>query len=571
MKNKLSLIAFIIICAVMAQHRISHISPATPLKVTTWDAFGYYMYLPAVLIYHDYKELKWLPEIDKKYEVTGGNGIQAIKLDNGNYTYKYLGGIAVLQLPIFLIGHFIAHQTGYPPDGFSPPYQYAISFGALLYAFLALLLLRRILLYYFSDATVAITLLLLCLATNVLQYLTVDNGQSHAYIFPLYVLVLFTTLQWHRQPRLLWASLTGWIIGMATICRPTEAIMLFIPLFWATHTKEAASEKWALVKQHKSHILAAMLFGVIGILPQLIYWKLSTGSFIYDVGSKWDFLNPHFRVLFGWEKGWFIYTPITVFFIVGMFFIRRFPFRKSVLWFCLLNIWIIIAWHEWRYAASYSTRALVQSYPVFALPLAAFIEKINFKKWRYVFYALGIYLIALNIFQVRQYWTNVLHYDDMNRAYYGRIYWNARPSPLDMSLLDNNDMLADETGYTTSIVGTLKAVPVAFPSGSRDLLQQEITSPGDEAWLKVQAEIIAPNNLWQSYLNADLQSGDSIKKARVRLFRPLSNPERANTYECYLSVPKLFKKSEVKVSLSSAYDFSGVVNTLVVTQLQKAK
>jgi hypothetical protein len=31
---------------------------------------------------------------------------------------------------------------------------------------------------------------------------------------------------------------------------------------------------------------------------------------------------PHFRVLFGGEKGWFIYTPITILFIVGLFLMR---------------------------------------------------------------------------------------------------------------------------------------------------------------------------------------------------------------------------------------------------------
>jgi hypothetical protein len=361
------------------------------------------MYLPGMFTYKDLTQLSWIPGIDKKYSMTGGTGYPAEKQSNGNYAFKYLGGVAVMETPLFFAGTLIAKNTGYPPDGFSAPYQYTLSFGVMLYCILAIFLLRKILLLYFSDLATAIAVIMVCLGTNFIQYAAIDNCQSHSFIFVLYVLVLYTTVKWHQQPKQLWAVLAGYIIGLATICRPTEAIMLFIPLLWNTHTKDAAKEKWRMVRQYRGHIAAAMLFGIIGVLPQLMYWKYATGSFIFDVGSRWDFLSPHFRVLFGWEKGWFIYTPVTVFFIIGMFYIKKFPFAKSVWWFCLLNIYIIIGWHIWRYGGSYSTRALVQSYPVFVLPFAAVIEKINTKKWKGLFYTLCTYLLCVNLFQISQY------------------------------------------------------------------------------------------------------------------------------------------------------------------------
>ena len=234
MKNSASFTACILIIVVLTLVRVkySDIRSSHPLRVTTWDALGYYMYLPSIYIYKDLRELKWLPEIDAKYNVTGGN-----------YVFGYLGGVALLETPFFLIGHSIAKFSEYEPDGFSPPYQYSLAFGILLYCMLAIFLLRHILLKYFSDLTTAITLILLLLATNFIQYASVDNAMSHAYIFPLYVLLLYFTLKWHHKPTAIWASLTGYIIGLATICRPTEAVMLFIPLLWNTHTKESAKEK----------------------------------------------------------------------------------------------------------------------------------------------------------------------------------------------------------------------------------------------------------------------------------------------------------------------------------------
>ena len=576
MKNIFSFIACILVCIVLVQYRVSEsdINGKPPLKVTVWDAFGYYAYLPAICIYHDCKQLNWLTEIDKKYQVTGGDGWQAQKADNGNYVFKYLGGVAIMELPFFYIGDIIAKHSHYPPDGFSPPYQYALGFGVIFYCLLAILLLRKILLLYFKDITVAITILMVCLATNFIQYAAVDNGQSHGYIFPLYVLVLFTTLKWHQKPKVIWAILTGYIIGLATISRPTEAIMLFIPLMWDTHTKETAKEKWQLVKQHKAQIALAALGGLIGILPQLIYWKYCTGSFIYDVGSKWEFLNPHFRVLFGWEKGWFIYTPVTVLFIVGMFFMKGFPFRKSVLWFCLLNIYIIIAWHDWRYGGSYSTRALVQSYPLFALPFAALTEKISLSKWRIPFYLLCAYLLFVNLFQVRQYCDTVLHYNDMNRRYYARIYLNPRPTPIDMSLLDNDESLNNEAKYQKMIiVNTDSTIQIHAAINSTDTFIHKVISNNGavakESWLKISCTVKAPGHLWQNYLNAKLVSGDSSKHSFVRLFNAISYDTAANQYAWYMRIPPYLQNASLQLYITSPGSFDGTVEKISVVKLDK--
>jgi len=576
MKNKYSFIACLLVVLVLLAFRISEsdMNGKPPLKVTQWDAFGYYIYLPSFLIYHDATKLNWLPEIDKKYSVTGGTGWPAEKLDKGNYVFKYLGGVALMELPFFYIGDIIAKQFHYPPDGFSPPYQYALGFGVIFYCLLGIFLLRKILLIYFKDTTVALTILMVCLATNFIQYAAIDNGQSHGYIFPLYVLVIFTTLKWYQKPKIAWALLTGYIIGLATSCRPTEAIMLFIPLMWFTHTKEATKAKWQLVKQNKSHIAFACLGGLIGILPQLIYWKYCTGSFLFDVGSKWEFLDPHFRVLFGWEKGWFIYTPITVFFIVGMFFMKGFPFKKSVLWFCLLNIYIIIAWDDWRYGGSYSTRALMQSYPVLALPFAGFVEKISLKKWRFLFYIACAYLLFVNLFQTNQYCRTILHYNDMNRLYYSNIYLNPHPTPLDMSLLDNGEILNNESGYTiTTISHTDIAKHIQFTANTADTFIsttiKNTTNYYTNSWIKISCTIKAPSHLWNSYLNAEIKPGDATKHSKIRLSNPLSIDSASNHYEWEMQISSNTPNQNLRLYITSPYDFEGTVENINVIKLDK--
>lgn len=552
---------------------MAHIGPrpGQPLKVTDWDNLGYYMYLPALFIYNDIEKLEWMPAIDARYDMVGGDFYQAERCDNGNYADKYLGGIAIMQAPFFFAAHYIAKHYDYPADGFSPPYQYAIAFAAIFYALLGLFLLRRFLRYYFDDTVVAIALLLLCLSTNYLQYVAVDGGMSHAYIFLLYVLILFATKKWHDNPKIMRAAMTGYITGWATICRPTEAVMLFIPLMWNTHNKEAAKDKWALVKSNKPHIFIAVVSGFIAVLPQLVYWKYVSGNWIYDVGSAWDFLTPHFKVLWGWEKGWFIYTPITIFFIIGLFFINKQQWRKSVLWFCLLNIYIIISWRDWHYGASYSTRALMQSYPLFALPFAAFIERVNQTKWRWAFYATGIYLIAVNLFQHEQYYKTILHYDDMNCKYYGRIYLNANPTALDMSLLDNDEILKSEKGFTkTNLLQARVEIPIRLKNDAQlSFFKSKLNITTHETWIKTDCNIKTNSGIFGAYLNTELKKGDSIKLNKTRLFSPISIEGISNRYIFYSSIPAYFNGGEMRVYISKNGELDAVLQRIDISILEK--
>ena len=574
MKNLLSLIACIIIGSSLLFYRCCYpgTSNPEPMKLTTWDAYGYYLYLPSMLIYHDVKELKFKDSLEAKYQLSGGNFYQAnIHEKTGNYAFKYLGGIAILHLPFFAIAHLYALNSSiYPADGFSAPYQNAIGFGVVLYGILALLVLRRVLLYYYSDQVTTITLLLTVLATNSIQYFSIDNAQSHAPIFLLYALILWLSYNWHQKPSKLIAFLAGYIIGLATISRPTEAIMVLIPILWNTHNREAAKEKWALVRSNLPMIYLAAIGGIIGILPQLIYWQYVTGFFIYDVGSAWRFLTPFFRVIFGFEKGWFIYTPITIFFVVGLFYIKSYPFRKSLIWFCALNIWIIISWSDWKYGGSYTTRALMQSYPVFALALGAFLQRFWVGSNRIIIAVIGAYFIFVNLFQIQQYNTTTLHYYDMNRLYYSQIYLNPNPTPLQKSLLDNQDWIANEDHFTPCIILKNDSIQsLAILKDSSNILYQSKPKLKGVDYLRINANIKTSPGMGGAHFICELKLNNQIKLSKVRFTYPIAKKDQFNSYSFYVEVPPAFDDAELILRIQSNENLTGEIANLEIIGLTK--
>ncbi|MDZ4669165.1 MAG: hypothetical protein SGJ00_14955 [bacterium] len=573
MKNQLSFIACFVLGLLLLFYRFSYpgINSKEPLKLTTWDAYGYYLYLPSTLIYHDVKTLTFQDSLDKKYQLSGGNFYQAnMDEKSGNYVFKYLGGIAILHLPFFVAAHLYALNSTYEADGFSAPYQNAIGFGVVLYGILALFILRRVLLKYYSDEVTAVTLLLTVAATNAIQYFSIDNCQSHAPIFLLYTVVLWLTIKWHEKPSYVVAFFVGYIIGLATISRPTEAIMVLIPILWGTQSKDSAKEKWALVKANMPLVYLVAVGGVLGILPQLIYWQYVTGFFIYDVGSAWRFLTPFFRVLFGFEKGWFIYTPVTIFFVLGLFYIKNFPFRKSLLWFCLLNIWIIISWSDWKYGGSYTTRALMQSYPVFALALGAFLQRFWVGSNRIIIAILGLYLIGLNLFQIWQYNTTTLHYYDMNRAYYGQIYLNPNPSPLQKSLLDNPDWISNEKDFTQQLVFKNEeslSFKISKDSSNYIYLNHELEKGIN--YLKINAQLLTEPGFGGGYIISQLQGASITKENKVRLTYPGAIPNQINAYSFYIEVPEEFKNAKLSLRIQSNTDLNAELKQLEILGLSK--
>ncbi len=123
------------------------------------DGLGYYAYLPAVFIYHDYK-FDFLKAVDSTYNRSNNSDGFLKKKPQGRVN-KYYIGLSILWLPFFLLGHFISLLLGGVPDGYSYYYQLAIVFAANVYLWIGIKCTRKLILQYSVSEHIAAFIILL--------------------------------------------------------------------------------------------------------------------------------------------------------------------------------------------------------------------------------------------------------------------------------------------------------------------------------------------------------------------------------------------------------------------------
>ena len=229
------------------------------LSIISWDVFGYYLYLPAVFIHHDLgiTNFQWVQDILNTYHPTIGF-YQAYPGPEGDFIMKYPMGLAIMYSPFYFLGQVMVQFTSYSHDGFTLPYQLSIAIGGLVYTVTGLWFLRKILLHFFTDGVAAFTLLIIVAGTNYFQLTAFDGAMPHNYLFTLFALIMWFTIQWHARPGWKYAIFLGLSCGLATLIRPTAIIIALVPLFWGIWGSNALHEKISLVKKRLPQVPSAL-------------------------------------------------------------------------------------------------------------------------------------------------------------------------------------------------------------------------------------------------------------------------------------------------------------------------
>lgn len=394
------------------------------------DAPSYYTYLPATFIYHDL-HLNFIDRNPAFFK----NKIWYYKIENGRKLIKHPMGISVVLSPFFLAGHLAAKITGGQQDGYSLCYQNAVSIGVLVYLFLGLFYLRKLLLSFFSEKIVTLTLIAIVIGTNLLWYSTFEGLMPHAISFSLLCVCLFHFYEWLKEGNKKHLLIFAALFGLSILIRPLALTLIIYFFTVALISKGGFRSFFEFLKpQIKSVLLSALLVFCIAFL-QLAYWKYATGSWLYDVyiDEHFIFSSPQFfPFLFSFRKGVFVYTPILLFAIVGL--VALFRPQRDVFYGTIvimpLTVLLLSSWWAWSYGICWGMRPMIDYYSLLSIPLAAGFAFV-FSKGKVIAVLSSVLiflLISLQLFQTWQYKNGLIHYDDMTREAYFKGFFQTEPS-----------------------------------------------------------------------------------------------------------------------------------------------
>jgi hypothetical protein len=389
------------------------------------DGWGYYLHLPAIFVHGD-PHLTFLNRPDLPADILQyrHNGHwQGLSAHGSGYLDKYTFGPAVLQLPFFLVALAVASLRYASVNGFEMPFQVANALSGACYFGLGTYLSYRACRLRYDRWPSALTVTIVVLATNLLQYAGPDGSYSHIYGYCLLSALVYLTLR--RVDGGAPASLPafigfGLLIGAAIMVRPTNAVYALLFLVFACGTP---------FPRLVAGGACAFLASAVGASPQMILWFVTTGQPIYYSyqGEGFHFLAPAlWNYLLSIRKGVFFWHPIYLIMIAALLWqLPRRPREGGVaLAIVLLGLYIGASWGDFTFGHSFGSRQSVELLPILTLPLAGAIASIQLSRWRWAAGAAIVALTVINLVQFKGYFSHSLPGNNTTALSYVR-FWAA--------------------------------------------------------------------------------------------------------------------------------------------------
>jgi hypothetical protein len=163
-----------------------------------------------------------------------------------------------------------------------------------------------------------------------------------------------------------------------------------------------------LTKHRNSFLLALASFAII-LLPQLLYWKKISGSYLLDTYSGETFSNwNNPKIIQAWfssNNGLFTYTPLMFLIIIGMvsMIVKRESNGKLFLAMFLIATYIFSSWWNWWFGCAYGYRSFVEYYALFSFPLAYILFRQNKEYLKRIIYLFVLFCFYWNMDMIYYY------------------------------------------------------------------------------------------------------------------------------------------------------------------------
>jgi hypothetical protein len=358
------------------------------------DGVGYYAFARAPLIEHRL-------DFQRDYQAANA-GFRGARLDEnglpkpdfrtrtGHLDNHFTVGPAILWAPFLLAAHagvLLARAMGSQvvADGFSAPYRIAMAFGTALYGFLGLLLAARVARKYVDERWAFLAVVAVWWASSLPVYMYFNPSWSHAHSAFAVALFLWYWHETRGQRRTRQWCLLALIAGLMLNVYYANGLILLVLVVEAIQQYAAAFREPARGEPSGRQFLSRhLLFGAIVVLslfPTFITRYVVYGS-PFELGyvplKDWAWRSPFFlAVLFSANHGLFVWTPVVLLAIAGLFlFWRREPRVGTPFLASALAFYVFIACYpDWAGISSYGNRFFVSLTPLFILGLSVLLER----------------------------------------------------------------------------------------------------------------------------------------------------------------------------------------------------
>jgi hypothetical protein len=358
------------------------------------DGVGYYAFARAPLIEHS---------LDFQHDYQAANAsFRGARLDEnglpktifrtrtGHLDNHFTVGPAILWAPFLLLAHAgvsLARAMGsqVAADGFSAPYRIAMAFGTALYGFLSLLLAFRLVRKYVDGRWAFLAALSVWWASSLPVYMYFNPSWSHTH--SAFAVALFLWY-WHetREQRTTrqWCIL-ALIAGLMLNVYYANAMMLLVLAGEAGRQyladfRDPTRSAPAAGKFSARHLLFGAIV-VVCLLPTFVTRSIVYGS-PFESGymplKDWSWGSPFLlAVLFSSNHGLFVWTPIALFAVAGLFlFWWCEPRAGTPILAAALAFYVFIACYpDWAGIASYGNRFFVSLTALFVLGLSVLLDR----------------------------------------------------------------------------------------------------------------------------------------------------------------------------------------------------
>jgi len=496
------------------------------------DQAGYYVYLPGLFIY-DFDAKSFPPKIEEKT----GFGF-SLDLEKNKVISRYTCGTAILQAPFFLIIHTLAGILGQPQDGFSGIYHKVPDLSALFYCILGLFFLQKFLLFYYRKRTVWITILTLFFGTNLYYYAIDSTGMSHIYSFALFAIIAWLTkMILSGEARRTYIYFICWSLLFALIVLIRPSNILLFPFLFCLDCNSSA-EFIQRVKRFISFrvILILLASSFIVFLPQFLYWKYASGSFITDSYQGFGFSNWKLpKILELWfspNNGLFLYSPLYLAFIAGMLLMIKHKIRNGwvILITFLVATYIFASWFIFSFGCGFGSRNFVEFLVLFSLPLGyiySLIPEFNIVK-RYLIILLIFVLAVFNLQLVYSY-NRCFQGGDWDFQEYVSFLVKIRKYHQNLDMKGQEHM-APENEYSKTLY--LQAGKIYYLRYKKAVVRTEVTleSKDSEAALVLAIETPDTTLYWNAFRLKDQVPDGKLHKKQIvegEFWIPASIPKNA--------------------------------------------